>query len=298
MTGNSNLPSLTIGVPAFNEEANIVASIDGALEQKGISVEQIIIISDGSNDDTEELIENYPDDRVRLVRHRDRRGKSARLNEILALAKSTILVLMDADVQLETNHTLAALIQPIVEGEASLACGRPVQRRTFKFFDNVMRVSQILQEEIKAKLHRGHSVYACHGRLLALHRDVYSKLVLPESAVADDAFIYFSNEATGHGFKYVPQATVAFRMPQNPGDFIKQQRRFAHTESEQKRVFGEEEVAAAYAIPPRLKLAAMLKAAHKLPLHLLAYLLLRLASVLYPNSDRSAWKVSASTKKI
>jgi glycosyltransferase involved in cell wall biosynthesis len=64
--------SLTVSLPAYNEEGNIAAMIDLVRDQVGPLVEdlEIIVVDDGSRDGTAEVISHIAgeDPRVRLIR--------------------------------------------------------------------------------------------------------------------------------------------------------------------------------------------------------------------------------------
>jgi peptidoglycan-N-acetylglucosamine deacetylase len=90
-------PSVTVLIPAFNEEAVILDTIRSALAS-GYPALEILVIDDGSTDHTPELVrENYGrDPRVRLL-PQPNRGKPTALNHGLAEATGEIIVSIDAD---------------------------------------------------------------------------------------------------------------------------------------------------------------------------------------------------------
>ena len=90
-------PSVTVLVPAYNEEAVILDTIRSALAS-GYPKLEILVIDDGSTDHTAELVkDNYGrDPRVRLLLQPNR-GKPTALNNGLAEATGEIIVSIDAD---------------------------------------------------------------------------------------------------------------------------------------------------------------------------------------------------------
>lgn len=294
----SRLPQVDIGIPVLNEALNIDHLLSSIKDQKQdqFEIANIFLISDGSTDDTirKAQLSNLPG--LTLVDHRNRKGKSFRMDEIFQMAKSDILVLLDGDVKLAAEHTLSKLVEPIIQKRATLVSGHPVKISTGSFTDRVMDVSQFLQDYVKQNLNNGDSLYACHGRIVALHRYLFSQLALPFSSVGNDAYLYIFNQFHGRGFEYIPEAVVHYKMPQTLSDFIRQQRRFAITPSEQTRLFGVE-VASMYKIPLGLALSALLKSM-KYHFYVLCYLYYRYRSKVASFEANATWETSNSTKKL
>lgn len=106
------LPTVTIGIPAYNEEANIQKLLKALLQQKTTNyrLEKIIVVSDGSTDRTEELVKSIKRKQILLLINKRRLGLNATQNKILRKSKSDILVLFDADVLPKDKNCVASLI--------------------------------------------------------------------------------------------------------------------------------------------------------------------------------------------
>jgi glycosyltransferase involved in cell wall biosynthesis len=89
----ANLVSVII--PAYNASAFILETVHSVLNQSYASVE-VVIINDGSTDDTEEVLNKINDNRV-VVFHRSNHGVSASRNFGLEKAKGEYVVFFDAD---------------------------------------------------------------------------------------------------------------------------------------------------------------------------------------------------------
>ncbi|MHB1203953.1 MAG: glycosyltransferase family 2 protein, partial [Rhodospirillaceae bacterium] len=83
-------------VPALNAARFIKRAIDSALAQ-GIAESEIIVVDDGSTDETCRIVESYRARGVRLVRHAQRRGASAARNTGIAAARGEYVAFLDAD---------------------------------------------------------------------------------------------------------------------------------------------------------------------------------------------------------
>jgi glycosyltransferase involved in cell wall biosynthesis len=122
-------------VPAYNEAATIVSVLDAvwALDLD----KQIVVVDDGSNDGTGDLVERWRTGRddVVLVRQPNR-GKGAAVRAAIPEADGQIAVIQDADSEYDPAD-VPALIEPIERGVADvvfgsrLAGGRPQRAYLF-----------------------------------------------------------------------------------------------------------------------------------------------------------------------
>ena len=99
---------VSVLIPAFNEERVIERSVAQVLASRDVVVE-VIVIDDGSKDRTSEVVREAfgADKRVRLLTL-ENGGKARALNQGLALAKSEVVIALDADTQFEPD-TIARL---------------------------------------------------------------------------------------------------------------------------------------------------------------------------------------------
>ena len=90
-------PPISILIAAYNEEAAIERKLQQtlALEYPADKVE-ILVLSDCSTDRTDELVKAFPDQRVRLVRMPERRGKTHAQNQGIKQAKGEVVIFSDA----------------------------------------------------------------------------------------------------------------------------------------------------------------------------------------------------------
>lgn len=97
-------PHVSIVLSAYNEEAVIDARIRNLLEQDYPAERMEILIGcDGCTDRTRKIVTRWSSDRVRPVVFAERRGKTSVLNDLIALARGTVVVLTDADVFFQPN---------------------------------------------------------------------------------------------------------------------------------------------------------------------------------------------------
>lgn len=92
-TADAGLVSVII--PTYNRAAFIGASIRSVLEQTYSNLE-LIVVDDGSTDDTDSVVAAYSDPRFRYVRQPNR-GRSNARNHALSLAKGKFITFLDSD---------------------------------------------------------------------------------------------------------------------------------------------------------------------------------------------------------
>ena len=95
------MTTLSIVIPAYNEENGITAIIDRVLSIRpklpavGIDSMELIVVDDGSRDRTAEIVGNNSD--VRLIRHAKNGGYGAALKTGFAAATGEWVGFLDAD---------------------------------------------------------------------------------------------------------------------------------------------------------------------------------------------------------
>src|SRR5438309_11422974 len=94
-------PSVTVLIPAHNEESVIVQTVKSVL-LSDLHDLRIIVVNDGSTDRTRDLLdENFSrEPRVRII-HQVNRGKAAALKLAMSQADTDIVVTIDADTEIE-----------------------------------------------------------------------------------------------------------------------------------------------------------------------------------------------------
>ncbi len=97
------LTSLSIFMPAYNEESNIAATIiDAAKAAKSITSDyEIIVVNDGSDDKTADIVQALAkqNEHLRLINHRQNRGYGAAVKTGLAACRKDWIFFTDSDGQ-------------------------------------------------------------------------------------------------------------------------------------------------------------------------------------------------------
>jgi glycosyltransferase involved in cell wall biosynthesis len=102
-------PSISVVLPALNEQDNVGAVLDRALTAlPTITADyEVIVVDDGSTDATAEVVSRYLEahhPRVRLLRHEVNHGYGAALRSGLQAARHDLLFYTDADRQFDVDE--------------------------------------------------------------------------------------------------------------------------------------------------------------------------------------------------
>lgn len=120
---NSDLPEcLGVVIPVFNEGATIGHLVKLVAAQK--PVRELVIVDDCSTDNTWNVLQELAaqDNRIRLFRHEQNRGKGAALRTGFAHVSAPVVLVQDADLEYDpTEYYL--LLKPILMDKADVVFG-------------------------------------------------------------------------------------------------------------------------------------------------------------------------------
>lgn len=174
---SSPRPFLSVIVAAHNEAECIEAKLASTLgpEYPRDRIE-VIVVSDGSTDGTDERVRAYGDPRVTLVRQEPRAGKSPALNRGVALARGEVLVFTDANA-LFGARALTRLAAPFADPAVGLVSGHglyaaPEARDGEAVGNGYVRFEAFL----RAREAAGGVLAGADGAVYALRRTLYRDL--------------------------------------------------------------------------------------------------------------------------
>jgi hyaluronan synthase len=166
-------PSITVIIPAYNEGAMVLQSIESAAKADYPHDRlQILVIDDGSKDDTWSYIsqaaQRYPG-LVTALRHERNRGKREALALGFSRARGEILVTIDSDSVIERG-ALLALAGPFRDPKVGAVAGRvEVYNRSHGMIPRMLHVRYMLSfDMLRATESVYRNVYCCPGALTGL----------------------------------------------------------------------------------------------------------------------------------
>jgi glycosyltransferase involved in cell wall biosynthesis len=116
--------TVSVVIPNYNHAAVIARSI-GCLQKQTRPVDEIIVVDDGSTDDSVAVIERLQasDTRIKLIRHKCNRGAVSAINTGLAVTSGSFVHFAAADDAFRPELIATTLAMLEVHESAALACG-------------------------------------------------------------------------------------------------------------------------------------------------------------------------------
>lgn len=93
----AGLPTISVVIPVFNRAHCIVRAIHSCLQQAKANLLEVLVVDDGSSDNTFEQVQSIDDPRVRLIRHPSNRGAAAARNTGIQNASGEYIAFLDSD---------------------------------------------------------------------------------------------------------------------------------------------------------------------------------------------------------
>jgi|SRR6516162_3864976 glycosyltransferase involved in cell wall biosynthesis len=114
--------TLTVLMPVFNEQATVKEIVSRCLQVELPLAVELVIVNDGSSDDTARVLDDLEDPRVRVLSHRVNKGKGAALRTGLAAAAGDLVIVQDADLEYDPADW-RTLLEPVLDGTALVVYG-------------------------------------------------------------------------------------------------------------------------------------------------------------------------------
>ena len=299
--------TVTIGIPAHNEAANISYLLESILKQKGDNfvVERIVVLCDGCTDKTAEKARKFVKKRpiITVIDDGRRKGKVGRLNQLYGMNKSKFVFSFDGDVILKGDKVIEQMVSAFETKDVVLVSGnnQPVKAETLT--ERIYNAGFKMWYEIRKDYRGGDSVRNIHGCAVALRSSFAKSFKYPSTLFSGDGgYVFMTIKKKKNGFQFVQDAVVLFRSVNNLYDFFLQATRNLGTSSNVAKYFGNQ-VYEEYRVPRKFKLKGIVKTLFSDPVFTTLAIALSLSLRVFPKNqvrpkENARWKTAKSTKKV
>lgn len=275
-------PTITVAIPAYNEEKTIVRVVNAikAQDKQNFILERICVYSDGSTDNTaKEVRKNFSD--VEIHDFKKNKGKAVRLNQIVKSNNSDALILVDADIHFENNVVFSELVKKLTQknqDKIGIVCAYHKSLANNSLIGKLAYFGFRIWDRARLTLGEKATRYYCEGGLMLLSRELAKQIVYPQNKHAgDDTYSFYF--AISKGFKVLVsrKAIVYIDLPQSYKDYARQMKRFLTDPGMVQNRFSETLTGKYETITSRVKMESFVAEFLKSPLYGIGYIVLQLS---------------------
>jgi cellulose synthase/poly-beta-1,6-N-acetylglucosamine synthase-like glycosyltransferase len=218
------LPSVSLIVPAYNEQDVIAAKIENILALDYPShLLELVVTSDESTDRTDEIVASYAARGVRLI-HCERGGKVAAQDRGVRETTGEVVAFGDANVLWEPD-ALRELVKPFADPRVGMACGS-VRLVNPSGGTNQEGLYWRYEGWLRARESRAHSITGSNGAIYAVRREAYREV---DPRFGHDLSFPYLMVQNGYRAVYEPAARATENMTTDIEDeFRRKVRMFEH----------------------------------------------------------------------
>lgn len=222
LLSSAELPPVSLIVPCYNEKTRLPAKIANLQQIAYPSGRlEVIFISDGSDDGTNEILRRLPAENMRAIFLPSRQGKATALNHGVAMAQHEILIFSDA-ATLFAPGALPNLVRHFTDPRVGVVCGSlrfdgtPESHQTEGVYWRYESMLRLMEGRLGATLTASGAFYSCRRRCCPQ---------LAANTVIDDFVIPMNARKLGYRVLYDPEAVALdFAAPSVADEFTRRVR--------------------------------------------------------------------------
>ncbi|QBY04181.1 glycosyltransferase family 2 protein [Thalassotalea sp. HSM 43] len=209
----SDYPDVAIVIAAFNEEQSIGQRIENLQQLQYPGQLHFYIGSDGSSDNTNDILAQIDDPRLQVFAFSENRGKISVLNDLMAQVEQDIVVLSDANTEFAID-AVSELVSGFVDGVGAV-CGK---LHLYNKQDNQNQDGMYWRYENFLKFHESRlgALLGANGAIYAMRKSLYQPL--PKDTVVDDFTIVMNIKKQGYKVVYRTLASAREEVAPSLGD--------------------------------------------------------------------------------
>lgn len=198
-------PHVSFIIAAYNEEAVIKNKLENTLRLNyPVDKLEIIVVSDGSNDSTSDIVLSFKDKGVIGLHDPVRAGKSSALNRAISISSGEILVFSDANNDF-SQDAIINLVKHFSDNKIGAVTGA---KHIYESDSREASVGDGLYWRYESMIKRAESslgsITAADGEIVSVRKKLFKPI--ESFLINDDAAITFDIIKSGHRMIYEPQA--------------------------------------------------------------------------------------------
>jgi len=212
-----NRVEVSVGITVYNEEKNIPNIVSSLISQKTslVNILEIIVVSSGSTDRTNELVKEFSDKdkKVKLLIQKTREGKASAINLFLKKMKGEIAVIESGDT-IPREDTVEELCKPFLTNpKLGLTGARSIPTNDKNtFLGSIIHYWWWMHNELPR-----------FGEMIAFRKELVPEVF--EKTAVDEAYIEAMITDKGYEKLQIPSAVVNNHGAESLKDLIKQRKR-------------------------------------------------------------------------
>ena len=135
--------------------------------------------------------------------------------------------------QTRNKHGEVLVIRRIIEeysrNKADLIAGTVVPLHSTTLFEKAMEISNFLNNIVAGKWNKGDNYLSVNGRLIAVSKNLYKKIQLPEELWNNDAYFYLYTKINNYIFGRAVRAFAYYKQPSNMSDHLRKSKKFQNS---------------------------------------------------------------------
>jgi|SRR6185369_4579087 len=295
--------TIIVGIPAHNEEKAVKKTIQALLSQKieEIALNQIIVYSDGSTDQTNNTVKKIINKKVSLIATNTRKGKTHAIKQLLNAANeqgSEFLIIVDADLTIDSDTIIKRLYKKITADKNLIAVSgyrKPLQPKNL--IQKIGYFGYFVWNYIVDRSGKRQSYFRSSDSLIILRVNEYPQEKINHFSYMHDEFYYLYAKKYKKHFNFDANIFAYYTLPATLRDYINQMTRYVsrHFTKREQQLLG---TGYSVSIKERMKaLAACMKGNYRIALlYFLLQSYIQIKSHFLETAFNDTWIQILSTK--
>lgn len=220
--------SVSVLIPAYNEEKSIADTVQSVINNKG-PIGEIIVINDGSSDETAAIVQALSQKHAGLVKliSKQNSGKAEALNTGLRAAQHDIVMAMDGDTILAPD-AIEYLLRHFHDRRVAAVAGKVRAIRAGNVISAFQTIEYIIGQNMEKRvMAMVNAVGVVPGPIGAWRRDLLLELGgYSTDTLVEDQDLTLAILAQGYKIRYEPQAIAYTETPDTVRNFVRQRFRW------------------------------------------------------------------------